>query len=377
MMSLPGFIAGNIEAILVEWEAFARGIWPQGTVADPAELRDSAEQILLAIVADMSQLQSSSEQSAKSRGHGADNTQSDDLNHASEVHGTARVGSGLNIRQVVSEYRALRASVLRLWQPSNPAPNSRDLDEMIRFNEAIDQSLTRAISAFTRRLDTTRDMFLAILGHDLRNPLAAITLSAKLASAALSTPEQAELLSQIVSSAAAISDLVSDLIQFASSTMGVNLPLTLAPVDIRRLCDEVVRESSAAHDGRRIELHVNGNRIGRWDAHRLRQMIQNLLSNAVQHGSATEPITLHLDCSGEKSTEIKIHNGGTPIPPNLLPVIFDPLVRGNIDPAKPRKPGSVGLGLYIAREIARSHGGTINMTSSANEGTTATVHLPS
>ncbi len=180
---LADFISANVEPILVEWESFARGVWPRGTRAEPAELRDSAEEILLAVVADMATAQSPREQSEKSAGRGGGGAESDRLDHASQVHGAGRVGSGLTLPAVVAEYRALRASVLRLWQASNPAPDGHDLDDVTRFNEAIDQSLALAVDSYTRRLDTARRMFLGILGHDLRNPLAAITLTAKVAAA--------------------------------------------------------------------------------------------------------------------------------------------------------------------------------------------------
>src|SRR4029079_10978226 len=100
---------------------------------------------------------------------------------------------------VVAEYRALRASVIRLWRDSNPSPDQHDLDDLTRFNESIDQSLTRAVRAYAVRVERSRNMFLAILGHDLRNPLNAMTLSAKVLT--LQTPrpreEAEELMRQI------------------------------------------------------------------------------------------------------------------------------------------------------------------------------------
>jgi len=199
-MRLAEFISGNVEAILVEWELFARGIWPKGVAVEPAELRDSAAEILWAVVADMATAQSLQQQEEKSAGHSAGGSESDRLDHASQVHGAARVGSGLALPAVVAEYRALRASVLRLWREGKPEPDAHDLDDITRFNEAIDQSLALAVSAFTRRVDSARKMFLAILGHDLRNPLSAVTLSAKLALAS-EPPELQTLLTQIITSA--------------------------------------------------------------------------------------------------------------------------------------------------------------------------------
>src|SRR5688572_10966542 len=305
---LGEFISANIEPILVEWESFARGIWPSGVAAEPRELRDSAEEILRAVVADMATAQSGREQSEKSAGRRPHGAESDRLNGASQVHGAGRVGSGLSLPAVVAEYRALRATVLRLWRASDPRPDLHDLDDLTRFNESIDQSLALAVSSFTRRIDTGRKMFLGILGHDLRSPLTAITLTAKLALNNISDPsELPQQLSQIVESAKAISELITDLIDFTSSAMGVQLPLAPVLVDLHVLCDEVVREMRAAHPRRNIRLNVRGDLTGTWDPHRLRQAIANLVGNAFQHGSPTSPVDLAADGTAADTVVITVH----------------------------------------------------------------------
>lgn len=376
-MRLARFISTNIEPILSEWESFARSIWPSGAAAEPTELRDSAEEILRAVMADMTAAQSDSEQSEKSMGRGIGGSESDRLDNASQLHGAARVGSGMALVAVVSEYRALRASVLRLWRQRKPDPDLHDLDDLTRFNEAIDQSLALAVESFTRRIDGSRKMFLAILGHDLRNPLSAITLTAKVAKAALpNTKDLPGQLSQISDSAHAIADLLADLIDFNSSSLGVRLPLTPAAADLNGICEEVAREMRAAHAGRSIRVSVNGDLTGTWDAHRLRQLIANLLGNALKHGSPTDPVHLTADGTNPRIVLISVHNAGEPIPADLLPTIFDPLVRAPASVQQRRTPGSIGLGLYIVREIATAHGGTAEITSTAAQGTTATVRLP-
>jgi signal transduction histidine kinase len=371
---LAAFITANTEPILVEWESFARSIWPPGASAEPQELRDSAEQILHAIVTDMAAPQTGREQSEKSEGRGAHSTHSDRLDHASQVHGAGRVGSGLGLPALIAEYRALRASVLRLWRASLPEPDLHDLDDITRFNEAIDQSLALAVFSFTRRIDTARNMFLGILGHDLRNPLSAITLTAKVANAALprvdDLPEQ---LAQIVQSAQAISTLITDLIDFTTSAMGRLAP---ARADLHLLCEEVLREMQAAHPGRSARLSVKGDLDGTWDPHRLRQLISNLVANAFQHGAPETPVQITADGSDPDTVVITVHNQGDPIPAEVLPTIFDPLTRGPAAIQDRRTPGSIGLGLYIVREIATAHGGTADLTSTPTTGTTATIHLP-
>ncbi|MDB5326303.1 MAG: Histidine Kinase [Phycisphaerales bacterium] len=375
-MRLQDFIGSNVEHILVEWESFARDTWPKDSPADPVELRDHAEQIVNAILADMAQGQTVAEQAEKSRGRGAAGTTSDRLDDASAIHGVARVGSGLTILEVVAEYRALRASILRLWRGTCPDPDANDLDDITRFNESVDQSLAHAIGSFTQRLDESRKMFLAILGHDLRNPLAAISLCATLAKESDKGDEQAELLSTIMSSAKAVSVLVTDLIDFTISTLGVQIPLSIEPMDLAGVCNDVIAESRGANPGRVVRIVVDKDVTGRWDAHRLRQVAANLLGNATQHGSPGESVTLTLDGKARDVVVMSVHNYGAPIPPAALPTIFDPLVRGRTAVEKRDRPGSIGLGLYIAREIVLAHGGAIALTSSAAEGTTATVRLP-
>src|SRR5690606_39094583 len=176
-MRLADFILANIEPILVQWEQFARRIWPGGAPAEPAELRDDAEAILRATAADMVTDQSAEEQHDKSEGRGGSESHSRMLDSASVRHGGGRVDSGFRLVQVLAEYRALRSSVVRLWRQSNPVPDPADLDDLTRFHESMDQSLAQAVETFSQNVDQARMLFLAVLGHDLRNPLNAITMS--------------------------------------------------------------------------------------------------------------------------------------------------------------------------------------------------------
>ncbi len=144
-MRLSEFILSHTESILAEWEAFARGIWPAGAAADPAELRDHAEAILRATVADMHSAQTAAEEAAKSAGEGEESAHSDELDNASDEHGVGRIESGFKLVELIAEYRALRASVLRLWRQSEPDPQPQDLDDITRFNESMDQSLAHLV----------------------------------------------------------------------------------------------------------------------------------------------------------------------------------------------------------------------------------------
>ncbi len=375
-MRLADFILSNVESILVEWEAFARGIAP-GAKMDALALRDHAGDILLATVRDMRSAQSAAERSDKSRGRG--NGDGDEgattLNGASEQHAMGRLGAGFDLLEVVAEYRALRASVLRLWSDSGPEPHERDVDDLTRFNESIDQSVTKAVSSYTKRVNQSRDLFLAILSHDLRSPLNSISVSAALLpSLGEPVPEAIGVASQIATSAHAMGRMIGDLLDYTRTRLGAGMPVEPARMDLGDLCRELFNEFRTAHPNREVRYRCEGDLIGYWDVDRLRQAVSNLIGNAVQHGA--DPIELRLNGETDDVVTV-IHNGGPPIPPGELSKIFDPLVRGSsAEHPKKNRPGSIGLGLYIAREIARSHGGSVEVTSTAEAGTAFTVRLP-
>lgn len=374
-MRLAAFISANIEPIIAEWEAFAHSLTP-GAKMTRLALRDAAEAILLATMQDMRVTQSHTQQASKSKGHGgAGSTESDRLDKASTTHGLERVGSGFDIMEVVSEYRALRASVLRLWRKSLPQADVHDVEDVTRFNESMDQSLAKAVGSHTERVEQSRRMFLAILGHDLRNPLSVIRMAAGFVSRKIENPQCVEAMSQIETSTLVIARLIEDLIDFASTGMGGAMPLTRGPVDLERLCREVFDSFRSTHPQRTLRFHSRGNLAGDWDATRLRQLVSNLVGNALQHGSTNGPVDLAVTSEGS-TVSLSVHNEGTPIPPDALGTIFNPLMHYvTRESADRRVPGSIGLGLYIVREIAVAHGGTVRVVSTP-EGTTFTVWLP-
>lgn len=376
-MRLADFILGNIEAILVEWESFARSLTP-GAKMTKLALRDDAEAILRATARDMQISQSKAQQKSKSKGNGgAGGEESDRLDQASELHGVGRVGSGFDIMEVVAEYRALRASVLRLWHESRSQPNGNDTNDITRFNESIDQSLAEAVGSYTRHVEQSRRMFLAILSHDLRNPLNCIRMATQLVGrTANEEPGSAKALSIIETNTEAITRLISDLIDFASTGLGSAMPLTRGPVDLETLCREVFESFHLAYPQRTLRFHPEVGLIGDWDAARLRQVVSNLMGNALQHGAADGLIELSVASEGS-AVVLTVHNEGPSIPAELLTTIFDPLMRHAMaESAAPRVSGSIGLGLYIVREIVVAHGGTVEVTSTDQTGTTFTVNLP-
>jgi signal transduction histidine kinase len=374
---LADFILANIEPILTDWEVFARSV-RAGAAMDALALRDHAEEILRATTRDMASPQSVEQRSDKAQGRGHRAEGSDSLNGASDLHARARLGTGFDLEDLVSEYRALRASVVRLWQESASPPTKHDVEDLTRFNESIDQSLAKAVSSFTQGVDQARDLFLAILGHDLRNPLNSISMSADLLGR-VGDPnvESGPIAAQIATSAQLMARMIGDLLDYTRTRLGAGMPVSPKPMDLGSLCRELVDEFRTAHPSRVIRLAAGDDTRGEWDTDRLRQAVSNLLGNAVQHGAHDVPIDLDLIGEGPDAVIVIVRSGGPTIPPAELAQIFNPLVRGSTD-GRPRqdRPGSIGLGLYIAREIARSHGGRIEATSSEEAGTAFTMRLP-
>ena len=372
-MRLSDFILANREPILVEWEAFARTCRPASGVMDIAALRDHANEMLTVIAADLKTPQAGYEQSEKSKG----NASADDpgVTTAAEEHGAGRAESGFTVEQMISEYRALRASVIRLWTKAQGQATSTDLEDLTRFNEAIDQALAESVTRYTQDLDTSKEMFLAILGHDLRNPLGAILMSSKFM---LETKELAEphltLASRIASSSSRMVRMVGDLLDFTRSRLGGGIPVVRADMSMGKVVHDVVDEIAAAHPLQAIKVNTRGEQRGEWDCSRITQVLTNLIVNALEHGTdGTVSVETHGD---DDQITIAIHNRGPAIPAHRLNGIFNPMKTaiGGTTPSGPS--ANLGLGLYIAERIVHAHRGRIEVESSEERGTTFTVHLP-
>src|SRR5688500_11431717 len=238
-MRLGDFILANVEPILAEWEQFARSLAP-GSAMGVIALRDHAEDILRVTSRDMVSSQSARQQAEKSRGHGGGGTESAGLDRASAEHAMDRLGSGFNLIDVVSEYRALRASVLRLWGESVRTADEHDLQDLIRFNESIDQSLAEAVKSYTSRVDESRELFLATLGHDLRNPLNAIVVSSELlARSGQLDEENIGIASQMSGFAKVMTGMIDDLLDFTRTRLGGGMPVAATRTDLENLCRDV------------------------------------------------------------------------------------------------------------------------------------------
>lgn len=352
---------------------FARTMIPPAETMSVAELRDHAHEILLAIAEEMESSQSEDEREAKSKGLAVPGTKAT----FAAVHGTLRQRVGFDLSQLGAEYRALRASVLRLWMTRVGTVDAGVLEEVVRFNEGIDQGLAEAMLTYSEHMASSRDTFLAVLGHDLRSPLGALNSCVHLLGRVVDGKPNERALRVAKQSITSISEMITDLLEYTRTRLGRGIEVTLQHGDFSMLCEEAFDQVCAAYPLRKLQADIAPAVALNMDAARMRQVLSNLLNNAVQHGDPAFPVMLAVHVK-EQNAILTVKNHGTPIPADSMQVIFNPLVQVVSKESEPheRPSTSLGLGLFIAREIVTGHGGSITVASSAKEGTAFVVRLP-
>jgi signal transduction histidine kinase len=366
---LADFILSDMEAIVANWETFARTL-PAAGGMEASALRDHAEPILQAIAADLKTAQTPQQQRDKSHGL------AQPLNAyetAAQTHAVLRARSGFDIKQLVAEYRALRTSVLTLWFARSPSRAVTDFDDVIRFNEAIDQALAESVDFFSFKVDQSRNLMLGMLGHDLRSPLQAIQLTAKLLAALNAGEKVSRAADRLITSGARMQQLVDDLLDFNRLQLGLRRRITTAASELETIARQEIQELRAAYPKREVELQCDGETLGAWDVKRVQQLLSNLVVNALTHGTADTAVKVLLT-SDPKEVRIKVTNQGLVIDPLLLSEVLQPLKRGSLEAELAANDG-LGLGLFIASEVAKGHGGRIEVESSGTE-TVFTAVLP-
>lgn len=368
---LSAFLGSHAAEILQGWDDFAATVNHSGKVLDSAALRDHAGEILRTIAADLAQPQSSAQQDAKGKGHAPRGLRPT----PAETHADYRMVAGFAVDAMITEYRALRASVLKIWARHGGGTGPGDLEDLTRFNEAIDQAIAESVARYTRQTGNSAELFIGILGHDIRNPLGTIVMSAAglVRSGKLSTTQAAP----IVNAASRIKAIIEQVVDFTRAQADGVMPIARLPGDLAQQLAKVVEETQVRHPARTVRLEAAGNFEGSWDEGRMGQLLSNLLANALVHGYPSSEVTVRM-WADPQDVSFSVHNFGDAIPEADRERIFQPLERGvqHYADGQHREPSGLGLGLYICREIVLSHGGKLSVASSQGEGTTFSVRLP-
>ena len=371
-MRLAVFIRDNLETILQEWEDFAVTLSPLND-ASKTKLRDHAKEMLGVICIDLETFQAAQQSIDKSRGKGPDAAGLT----AAQSHAADRLNAGFSIEELMAEYRAMRSSVLRLWQARVKQADEFGLEDMVRFNEAIDQSLTESIARYSDLHRQSQNVFMAILGHDVRNPLGAISMGSQLL---LQDDELASkhmrVARQIRRSVDRVNDIVSDLLDFSITHLGGGIPVALQPLNFAVECTEILDELRMFHADADIRLELEGDLAACWDRARISQALSNLVANAIHHGTPKGTIWVTATAHGDDIVWT-IQNEGKTISADELRFMFDPAKRFAVRAAEHQNvQGNLGLGLYITLAIVEAHKGSIRVSSTTDEGTTFTISLP-
>ncbi|MBX5482938.1 MAG: GAF domain-containing sensor histidine kinase [Myxococcaceae bacterium] len=259
-------------------------------------------------------------------------------------------------------------------------PSERALVEVLAQHCALALDRARTlVQERTLRETAERDALLArrligVMGHDLRNPLHVISVAAQLlGQPRLPATSRQRAANRIATNVQRMGRIIEDLLDFTRIQTEGQLPVSRRPVDLRELLRELVSDFRMAH-GVRIGLELSGDLEGAFDPVRLSQLFSNLLHNAVRYGDPPRPISVNAE-GFEHEVRISVHNHGAVIPESLRPALFEPFRRGPHHELE-RSQRGLGLGLFIVRQIAVSHGGTVEVTSSEQEGTRFTVALP-
>jgi signal transduction histidine kinase len=373
-VNISDLIEQQIDPIVQEWVDFAHSKLAPTHDFTHSELADHAKVLLIAVAADIRVSQGAEEKHEKSQGDQPGNAPN--VTRIARDHAEQRFNQGFSFNQLISEFRALRASVIRRWTKELVNPRHSDLEELTRFGESLDQALSESTTLYSKKVDDSRNLLLGVLGHDLRSPLGVVHMSAHyLLRADTLVGVQTKAVARILTAAERMRGMVNDILDFTQTVFGVALPIVPAPANMADIAKSIVGEVATLHPDSRIELTFDGPLTGRWDAARIGQMLANLIGNAVQHGAEGAPVTVTVHGDAD-SVLVQVSNFGRAIPNDVRQNLFEPL-RQAAATVEDRGLGSSGLslGLYITKEIAVAHGGSVGVISD-EEATTFSVRLP-
>lgn len=286
------------------------------------------------------------------------------------VEGAAlqRLGYGVGLETLSREYSKIRMVLVRELLDIPVDEETRD--SMLRFHEGLDRAINTAMQRYASRREEVRERFISILGHDLRDPLATVKISANmLASNPAIKNEYRLVAARITRACSRMQRMVDDVLDFARGHLGNGIPANPTQNDMGDICRAAVDEVSAANPQRQITLEVTGELRGAFDRDRVHQALGNLIANAIHHTKG--PIEVRAYEQDHESVVTEVTSHGAPIPEDLRRRIFDPFARGEI--SGPHK--GLGLGMFIVNQIALSHGGTCDIESDPSA-TTFSVRWP-
>jgi PAS domain S-box-containing protein len=257
--------------------------------------------------------------------------------------------------------------------PGEAAPRVLGIVHDVSDRKRAEEEHARLVAELSRAVHVS-ELFVGILGHDLRNPLSAVLAGAQILRHDLLDARSARVLARIVSSGERMARMIEQLLDFTRARLGEGISVDRGSFDLAQLATEIVDECRSASPAASLRVASVGETVGEWDRDRVSQVLSNLVGNALQHGVSGGEVLVTLDGSDPAQVSLAVHNGGA-VPPELLPVLFDAF-RGTREPPRDAAPSrGLGLGLYVARQIALAHGGELAVAV-ADGGTTFTLSLP-
>lgn len=277
-------------------------------------------------------------------------------------------GSRFWANVVITTLRSPDGAIIGFAKVTRDLTERRDAEEKLRTLAAQNAALQEQA-----RIQQFQERFLAILGHDLRNPLAAMDMGLGILRQRSQDPTSVRILDRIDSSSRRMSRMIQQILDLTRSRLAGGIKVHPQPTDLRVVLSSTVDELRTAYPQAIIELSCPP-LPGTWDSDRLEQVFSNLIGNAVVHGGNAGAVEIEASSRGD-SVCITVHNFGPPIPDDLRGALFDPFRRGDRE-SRSAKTAGLGLGLYISRELVLAHGGSIDCESSPALGTTFSVTLP-
>ena len=370
-MRLAEFIRSNENAIVAAWEEFAQTYLPSAAHMDRAALRDHIIGLLRFISQDLETSQTERERSEKAKGQGPKGGGANDS--AAETHADLRFTGGFDTVEMVSEFRALRASVIKLWRSAWGEPDEI-IPDLLRFNEAVDQVMTESLSRYTEKLNHAGALLVGTLVHDFQKSLTIVSDSAEALTDGRLDDRQTQLVSQIGAGTSHVNLMVSELIDAVRIRIGEGVPISIAPMNMAAAVNDAVKDVAVAHPDWKIAVETPEDLEADGDFARIREMISSLIDSAVQHGSRASEIQVAAKLDNSEVV-LSVHSAAA-ISPDIVATLFDSLTHRRDENAAQSGDTRLDLELFIAKGVVTAHGGKLSIISNEEQGTTFIVQLP-